>query len=66
MPMPDRYPHRAAADIPYFPADGESYPSVKTPRDIRKAQKLRVPMMSAPDRRRELRPDSRIRGIDDA
>ncbi|MFI9326535.1 phytanoyl-CoA dioxygenase family protein [Kitasatospora sp. NPDC052868] len=42
MPTPDRYLYRAASDIPYFSADGESYLAQTPLRDIRKSQKLRV------------------------
>ncbi|MFI9721877.1 phytanoyl-CoA dioxygenase family protein [Streptomyces sp. NPDC052396] len=41
-PTPDRYLHRAASDIPYFSADGESYLAQTPLRDLKKTRPLRV------------------------
>lgn len=42
MPTPDRFLYRAASDLPYFSADGDSYLAEVTLRDLTKSQKLRV------------------------
>ncbi|MFJ9034300.1 phytanoyl-CoA dioxygenase family protein [Streptomyces sp. NPDC102274] len=47
MPTSDHYLHRAASDVPYFSADGETYLARSRLRDLQKAQPLRV--LSAED-----------------
>ncbi|MFI1383463.1 phytanoyl-CoA dioxygenase family protein [Embleya sp. NPDC020886] len=42
MPTPDPYPYRAASDIPYFSADGETYLAPTPLRDLKKSRPLRV------------------------
>ncbi|MEV7780001.1 phytanoyl-CoA dioxygenase family protein [Kitasatospora sp. NPDC088351] len=42
MSTPDGYLHRAASDVPYFSADGETYLARTQLRDIRKSRPLRV------------------------
>ncbi|MFD4024068.1 phytanoyl-CoA dioxygenase family protein [Streptomyces sp. NPDC058576] len=42
MPDPTPYLHRAASEIPYFSADGESYVAPTPLQDIRKSRPLRV------------------------
>ncbi|NEE61510.1 phytanoyl-CoA dioxygenase, partial [Streptomyces sp. SID8455] len=43
-PTPRRRPrlHRAASDLPYFSADGESYLAQTTLRELKKSRPLRV------------------------
>ncbi|MFE3653404.1 phytanoyl-CoA dioxygenase family protein [Streptomyces sp. NPDC059152] len=42
MPATDGYLHRAASDVPYFSADGETYLARTPLRELRKTRKLRV------------------------
>ncbi|NSC20124.1 phytanoyl-CoA dioxygenase family protein [Streptomyces albus subsp. chlorinus] len=42
MATSDRYLHRAASDIPYFSADGDTYLARTALRDLRKTRPLRV------------------------
>ncbi|MET9802589.1 phytanoyl-CoA dioxygenase family protein [Streptomyces sp. NPDC006368] len=41
-PTPDRHPHRASSDIPYFSSDGETYLARTPLRDLKKTRELRV------------------------
>ncbi|MCZ0974286.1 DUF1479 family protein [Streptomyces albulus] len=42
MPATDEYLHRAASDVPYFSADGETYLARTPLRELRKTRELRV------------------------
>ncbi|MCX3058805.1 phytanoyl-CoA dioxygenase family protein [Streptomyces beihaiensis] len=42
MPLPADYLHRAATDVPYFSADGETYLARTPLRDLHKTRELRV------------------------